>query len=141
MKVAGVGSNGEEVGETKAGLRFQIPFKKTDLYGFSPQQLDEDMSNQVLLEKAAVASVLHKSVVHFVLKFRHCDNIHEYMNIYINILSIVTAVIKIIIIVIIIVIIKTFIINKMVMPISRIIERSRLLIKHSPLKTGAEKLG
>ena len=78
MKVAGVGSNGEEVGETKAGLRFQIPFKKTDLYGCSPQQLEDDMSNQVLLEKAAVASVLHKLTVHFELKFRRYDNIYQH---------------------------------------------------------------
>ena len=78
MKVAGVGSNGEEVGETKAGLRFQIPFKKTDLYGCSPQQLEDDMSNQVLLEKAAVASVLHKSVVHLELNFQCYDNIYQH---------------------------------------------------------------
>ena len=40
----------------------------------SPEQLEDDMSNQVLLEKAAVASVLHKSLVDFDLKYHHHDD-------------------------------------------------------------------
>ena len=39
--------------------------------GFSPEQLEDDVSKQVLLEKAAVASVLHKSLVDFELKYHH----------------------------------------------------------------------
>ena len=63
-----VGSKGVEAGEKKAGLQFQISFQKTDLFVFSsPEQLEDDMSKQVLLEKAAVASVLHKSLVHLEL--------------------------------------------------------------------------
>ena len=36
------------------------------------------MSNQVLLEKAVVASVLHKSLVHLELKFQRYDNICQH---------------------------------------------------------------
>ena len=64
-----VGSKGVEAGETKAALEFKFPLKKTDFSGFSPEQLEDDMSKQVLLEKAAVASILHKSLVHFELKY------------------------------------------------------------------------
>ena len=70
MRVVVVGSKGVEAGEKKAGLWFQI--RKMD---FSPEQLEDDVSNQVLLEKTAVASVLHKSVVHLELNFQCYDNI------------------------------------------------------------------
>ena len=51
----------------------------TDLDVFvSPEQLEGDMSNQVLLEEAAVASILHKSLVHFELKLRHHDFIYQH---------------------------------------------------------------
>ena len=36
------------------------------------------MSNQVLLEKAKVASVLHKSAVDFELKVQCYDNIYQH---------------------------------------------------------------
>ena len=50
-------------------------FKKTDLYGFSPEQLEDNVSKQVLLEEAAVASILYKSAINFELKFQHYDTI------------------------------------------------------------------
>ena len=56
---------GIEAGEQ--GWAFKTTFKKEDFYAFSPDQLEEDMSKQVFLEEAAVASVLHKLPVHFEL--------------------------------------------------------------------------
>ena len=80
------------------------------------------MSNQVLLEEAVVASVLHKSTVHLELNFQCYDNIYQHpqhfhchnqhhVNHHQNILLIV------------------------------ILIKSRLLIKHSPWKTAAEEFG
>ena len=85
------------------------------------------MSNQVLLEEAAVASVLHKSLVHLELNFQCYDNIYQhpqhfhchnqhYFNHHQNTLLVIVIVIIIFI-------------------------KSRLLIKHSPLMTAAEEFG
>ena len=42
-------------------------FQKKDFHAFSPEQLEDYMSKQVLLEKTAVASVLNKSLVDFMI--------------------------------------------------------------------------
>ena len=52
--------------------------KKYKFKFFLPEQLEDDMSNQVLLEKAAMASVLHKSAVNFELEFQCYGNIYQH---------------------------------------------------------------
>ena len=56
-----------------------------NFYVFSPEQLDGDMSKQVLLEKAAVASVLNKSLVDSSIsdfELKYLNNFYLYDNLY-----------------------------------------------------------
>ena len=87
-----VSRKGKYAGENKAGLEFQ----KTDVRVFSPEQLEDDMSKQVLLEKAAVTSVLHKSLVHSELKFRCYDpqHCHRIINNIIIVIIIIMVIIN-----------------------------------------------